>query len=93
MPDPAHGHPAPAGRLLMLSEEQYDAVIDAIDLAQNHYGAEADYMAGRPSRVDREYGRAADRAVWKLEEIRRALGDPGRDPDVAVPDTLPDNLA
>ncbi|MEV0881769.1 hypothetical protein AB0I85_28555 [Micromonospora echinofusca] len=93
MPDAAGGHPASAGRLLMLTADQYDALIDAIDLAQSHYGAEADYLAGRPSRVDRAYGRAADRAVWALEEIRRALGDPGRDPDVEIPDFIPDDIA
>lgn len=84
------GWRAPAGRLILLTGEHYDALIDAIDLAQSHYGVEGDYLAARPSRVDRELGRQADRKVTILEEIRRALGDPGRDPDVAVPDFPPD---
>jgi hypothetical protein len=88
--DPAPGSRREARK--PYTPEEYDALIDALDVAQLHYGTEGDLMAGRASAEDRAVGRDADRRFTILERIRRALGDPGADPDVAVPDRLPDDM-
>ncbi|MEU0150906.1 hypothetical protein [Micromonospora fulviviridis] len=80
------------GREVTLSDEEFDVLVDAIDYAQHHFSREADLLAGRESERDRTIGREHDTAASILEGIRRALGDPGRDPDVAVPDTVPDDM-
>lgn len=91
---PRDGFPPPERRahVLMLSAQEFDVLIDAIDYAQHHFSAEADELAGREDEADRAEGRVRDQAASMLEGIRRRLGDAGRDPDVAVPDTLPDDL-
>lgn len=71
-----------------LTEEERQAVIGAIHLAQDSYQMTADNLAHAEHEDDRKAGRDIDRRMDLLESARRKLGDRWEpSPEYRIPDT------